>query len=98
MKIKLKEPTPDMAAFRDDLIAVLNKHAGALDAAEMMALAAYTTGQIMAMLDARKWTPELVMEIVTKNLLLPRTLKLEMRKQLQKLTGGCRAHKHRSLT
>ena len=61
-------PTPEMQAFRDDLLAILNKHAGSLDASEMMALAAYTTGQIMAMQDARKWTPELAMEIVASNL------------------------------
>ena len=35
---------------------------------EMMALAAYTTGQIMAMQDARRWTPALVMEVVAKNI------------------------------
>ena len=33
-----------------------------------MALAAYTTGQIMAMQDARRWTPALAMEVVAKNL------------------------------
>lgn len=68
MKTKTKAPTPQMEAFRNDLLAVLNKHAGALDASEMMALAAYTTGQIMAMQDARRWTPELAMEVVAKNL------------------------------
>lgn len=68
MKVKTKAPTPDMEAFRDDLIAVLRKHAGALGASDMMALAAYTTGQIMAMQDARWWTPELALEIVAKNI------------------------------
>lgn len=68
MKTKTKAPTVQMEAFRNDLLAVLNKHAGALDASEMMALAAYTTGQIMAMQDARKWTPALAMEVVAKNL------------------------------
>ncbi len=68
MRTKIKEPTPGMKAFRDDLLAVLNKHAGALDASDMLALAAYTTGQIMAMQDARKWTPALALEIVGKNI------------------------------
>ena len=62
------EPTPQMRAFRDDILAVLNKHAGALDASEMMALAAYTVGQIMAMQDAREWTPEIAMGVVAKNI------------------------------
>ena len=57
-----------MEAFRSDLLAVLNKHAGALDASEMMALAAYTTGQIMAMQDARKWSPSQAMDVVAKNI------------------------------
>lgn len=68
MREATKVPTPAMEAFRDDLLALLNKYAGALDALEMMALAAYTTGQIMAMQDARKWTPALAMEVVAKNL------------------------------
>lgn len=66
--MKSKAPTPAMEAFRSDLLAVLNKHAGALDASEMMALAAYTTGQIMAMQDARKWSPSQAMDVVAKNI------------------------------
>ncbi|OGT55454.1 MAG: hypothetical protein A3E01_09085 [Gammaproteobacteria bacterium RIFCSPHIGHO2_12_FULL_63_22] len=68
MKMKTKAPTPDHEAFRIDLIAVLNKHAGALDASELLAIAAYTTGQIMAMQDALKWTPDLAMEVVARNI------------------------------
>lgn len=66
--IKSKAPTPDMEAFRNDILAVLNKHAGTLDASEMMALAAYTTGQIMAMQDARKWSPAMALDVVAKNI------------------------------
>jgi hypothetical protein len=33
-----------------------------------MALAAYTVGQLMAMQDARKWTPALAMEVVSRNI------------------------------
>ncbi len=66
--MKTKQPTVNHEAFRNDMLAVMNKHAGHLDSSEMMALSAYTTGQIMAMMDARKWTSELAMEVVTKNL------------------------------
>lgn len=66
--MKTRQPTVDHEAFRNDMIAVMNKHAGSLDASDMMALAAYTTGQIMAMQDARKWTPALAMEIIAKNI------------------------------
>jgi hypothetical protein len=62
------EPTAQHRAFRDDVLAVLDKHAGSLDASEMMALAAYTVGQIMAMQDARKWTPAMAMDLVAKNI------------------------------
>lgn len=68
MKTKSKEPTPEMEAFRSDLVALMDKYAGSLDASEMMALAAYTTGQIMAMQDARKWSSAMAMEIVAKNI------------------------------
>lgn len=68
MKIKSKAPTPQMEAFRNDMLDVLRKHAGALDASDMMALAAYTTGQILAMQDARQWTPALAMEVIAKNI------------------------------
>lgn len=66
--MKTKQPTVDHEAFRNDLIAIMDKHAGSLDASDMMALAAYTTGQIMAMQDARKWTPALAMEVVARNI------------------------------
>ena len=66
--MKTKQPTVDHEAFRNDMLAVMDKHAGQLDAAEMMALAAYTTGQIMAMIDARKWSSALALEVVTKNI------------------------------
>jgi len=68
MKMKTKAPTPDHEAFRADLIALMDKHAGALDASEMMALAAYTTGQMMAMQDALKWTPAMALEVVGRNI------------------------------
>lgn len=68
MKTKLHSPTIDHKAFRNDMIAVMDKHAGALDASEMLALAAYTTGQIMAIQNARKWTPATVLEVIIKNI------------------------------
>jgi len=66
--MKTKEPTVDHVAFRDDLLDLMNRYAGALDASEMMALCAYTTGQILAMQDALKWTPAAAMEIIAKNI------------------------------
>jgi hypothetical protein len=68
MKTKSQQPTVNHIAFRDELLTLLNKHSGHLDAAELLALSAYTTGQILAMMDARKWTSELAMEVVIKNI------------------------------
>lgn len=61
-------PTPLHLAARNDLLALLNKNAGKLDASEMLALAAYTVGQIMAMQDAMKWTPKKALELVATNI------------------------------
>lgn len=66
--MKNQIPTVDMLEYRNGLIALLNRHTGSLDASVMMALAAYTVGQILAMQDARKYTPGLAMEIVAKNI------------------------------
>lgn len=65
---KSVEPTPDMEAFREDWLKLLNKHAGHLDSSEMVALGAYSIGQMMALMDARKWTPPLVMDLIGKNI------------------------------
>lgn len=68
MKTKTKQPGPQHEAFRADLLAILNKHAGALDSSEMLALAAYTTGQIMAMMDARVWKPDVALKVISHNI------------------------------
>ena len=60
--------TPQMKGFREGLIELLRAHSGNLDASEMLAIAAYTVGQMVAMQDARKWTPEAAMELVAKNI------------------------------
>jgi hypothetical protein len=62
------QPTKAHKAFRTDFLKLLDAHAGKLDASEMMALAAYSVGQIMAMQDATKWTSELAMDLVAKNI------------------------------
>lgn len=61
-------PTALHHKFRDDVIALLDKHAGALDAAEMLALSAHLVGQILAMQDLRKLTLARAMEIVATNI------------------------------
>lgn len=68
MNDRLVTPTAKHRGFRDDVIALLRKHAGDLDAKEMLALSAHLTGQIIAMQDQRTVTRELALEIVGKNI------------------------------
>ena len=64
----IKEPTAAHRAFRDDAIALLKKHAGHLDALDMLALGAHLVGQLIAMQDHRKITPAMAMDVVGKNI------------------------------
>lgn len=65
---KVVKPAAKHRAFRDDMIALLKKHAGDLDATEMLALAAHLVGQIIAMQDQRTITREIALDIVGQNI------------------------------
>lgn len=65
---KTVEPTGAHKSFRDDMIKVLAKHGKNLRADEMLALAAYTTGQLIALQDQRTMTPEMAIQLVEFNL------------------------------
>lgn len=67
MRERSIQPTPDHKAFRADLVALLDKHAGKLDAADMLALASHAVGQIVALQDQRTMTSERAMQIVARN-------------------------------
>lgn len=68
MSERLVKPTAAHRAFRDDAIALLRKHAGELDAKDMLALSAHLVGQILAMQDQRSMTPANGMEIIARNI------------------------------
>ena len=68
MRVTVHQPTAAHRAFRDDTIMLLKKHAGNLDAKEMLALAAHLVGQIIAMQDQRTVSREIALEIVTRNI------------------------------
>jgi hypothetical protein len=68
MKTKTKLPTPKHLAMRDEMIAVIRKHGSHLPADEILAIAAYTVGQIVALQDQRTMTPAMAMEIVASNI------------------------------
>lgn len=55
-------------AFYQEFVALLNKHAGKLDAIEMLAVGANAIGKMIAMQDQRRYTAPQVMEIVGRNI------------------------------
>lgn len=65
--MKLVKVTEEHTAFRDELVAVLRKHKQ-LKAEELLAVASYFVGQLIALQDQRKMTPSLAMQIVSVNI------------------------------
>jgi hypothetical protein len=61
------EPTAAHRAFRDDMIALLRKHAASLPAREMLALVGHLAGQVIALQDQRTMTARQAMELLGKN-------------------------------
>lgn len=55
-------------ALYQEMVALLNKHAGKLDAIEMLAIGANMIGKMIAMQDQRRYTGPQVMEIVARNI------------------------------
>lgn len=67
-KMKQIDPGAPDENFRADMLKMLDKHAGALPQDRILALCAYTLGQIIAMQDQRKYTSEMVMQMVSANI------------------------------
>lgn len=63
-------PYPEVIAFRDRLIASMQAELKKKDlpADQVLAVFAFTLGQLIAMQDQRRFTPEKVMEIVSANI------------------------------
>lgn len=68
MSERVVTPTAAHRLFRSDAIELLRKHAGHLDAKDMLALSAHLVGQILAMQDQRTIVPKTAMEIVARNI------------------------------
>jgi hypothetical protein len=66
--MKRISPTPTHKKMRDELIAVIRKYGKDLKAEEILALAAYTVGQIIALQDQRTTTVAAAMEIISTNI------------------------------
>lgn len=67
LPMKVADPTPRHQEFRNDLIAVIRKYQD-LRPDEMLAIASYFVGQLVALQDQRKLTPAMAMEIVGANI------------------------------
>lgn len=61
------QATPVLVAFMDDLKATLGRHTS-LDATEILAVASQFVGNLIALQDQRKVTPDMAMELVAKNI------------------------------
>ena len=66
MSLHLAKPQHEIAY--QELIALVNKHAGHLDALEMLAVASNMVGKLVALQDQRKVTPAMAMKVVALNL------------------------------
>lgn len=67
IKMKSLQPSPAHTAFRDEMVAAMSKHQH-LRADEMLAIASYFVGQLVALQDQRKMTAAMAMEIVSGNI------------------------------
>lgn len=65
--MKSKKPTKEQIAFRDEMVSTLRKHKH-LRPDEMLAVAAYFVGQLLALQDQRTMTPAMGLEIVSQNI------------------------------
>lgn len=67
MTPKSTTPTKEQIAFRDEMVATLRKHQH-LRPDEMLAVASYFVGQLLALQDQRKMTPAMGLQIVSSNI------------------------------
>lgn len=68
MKTKVATPSAAHHRVRDKMLAVVREEAATMAADEILALMAYTVGQLVALQDQRKMTPAMAMEIVARNI------------------------------
>lgn len=67
MPMKTKSPSKAHTQFREDMVAVMRKHQG-LPPDEMLAVAAYFVGQLLAFQDQRRMTPAMGLQIISSNI------------------------------
>lgn len=65
--MKNKVPSKEHTAFRDDMVAMMRKHQH-MPPDEMLAVAAYFVGQLLALQDQRRMTPEMGLQVISSNI------------------------------
>ena len=70
MKVPTKKiaPSPSHAAFRDKMLNIMRTDFANTPAEEILAIYAYTMGQLIAMQDQRRFTSAMVMQLVSDNI------------------------------
>jgi hypothetical protein len=64
----LVDPSPAHREFYNDVVSLLDKHAGKCSAKEMLAIASQLVGKLIAMQDQRSMTQEIALKIVMVNI------------------------------
>lgn len=83
--MSVRQAAPEHEVAYQDLVALINRHAGKVSAAELLAIAANMIGKLVALQDQRQMTPEMAMQIVSQNLELGNRQVLE---QLNRSKGN----------
>ena len=66
--LRLVSPTPEMQAARLAMLDAVRSYADAIGGVGLLACAAYTVGQLIALQDQRKLTPDMAMQLVNENI------------------------------
>ena len=66
--MKTISPSIDLDKFRIDLLALMDRYAGALPSDQILAMSAIACGQILAMQDQRTMTKDMAIDIVMRNI------------------------------
>jgi len=61
-------PNTQQMAFRKGIEQAIRAHGAALDATEILAVLAHCLGQVIALQDQRRYTPDQVMQVVQANI------------------------------
>lgn len=68
MRMKIVQPTPDAEKFRNELLALCQRHNADDKKETLLAIASYAVGQLIALQDQRTMTQDKVMKLISANI------------------------------